>query len=598
MTLPRRATGRGVRAFSARVTRVARAGVMCCAHRRGRSGRPETRQSSKRGTSRRGRRAGLGGATTATHSSGASPARMSSHRRGAAHPSSSSTNDGGGGTILHRTTRAPTRPMRAARCRPGLMFWGVLIALLTVVCVLSSSDVRGRLNHPATYKTTQAVSSTAQWALEGHKSKIRSLGRRNPSHLDGFGLPKVEWLCAQIDGGSLPDVYWPLRDSSDLRDSRVLCEALRTLSTSLRLYTLRLSPLTRFRYWIAAKIPTFNRGYGVETYLAREIERGSFSTRGPREASALFIPVRPYLQRILTIEAYAPRDPIKGTNNNDVVRQAVRENIARDINKSKARDAKAWNSKPPCKRVVITNVDIGLSVFDESDPDVRNDAVVITGNSELPVAPGNVTDELRQRNAIQAGFDASRHVAIFFGMSEHLPREAVRMGAWNLETKRDIELSFRGSLYRGGVRKLLMPDLVALSEGRAWDLKANGQEKPRDYMRLLLNSKYSLYMYGDRVHTSRLYDVMTFGAVPVIIADQYDLPFSWLLEWSKFSVRVRESDVKSLPRILESADYDSLRRELKKVSPFFQYHQSGAVFGDAFYLTMLGVKRHLDKCKE
>ena len=172
------------------------------------------------------------------------------------------------------------------------------------------------------------------------------------------------------------------------------------------------------------------------------------------------------------------------------------------------------------------------------------------------------------------------------------------MGAWNLETKRDIELSFRGSLYRGGVRKLLMPDLVALSEGRAWDLKANGQEKPRDYMRLLLNSKYSLYMYGDRVHTSRLYDVMTFGAVPVIIADQYDLPFSWLLDWSKFSVRVRESDVKSLPRILESADYDSLRRELKKVSPFFQYHQSGAVFGDAFYLTMLGVKRHLDKCKE
>ena len=133
MTLPRRATGRGVRAYSARVTRVARAVVMCCAHRRGRSGRPETRQSSKRATSRRGRRAGLGCATTATRSPDASPARMSAQRRGAAHPSSSSTNDGGGGTILHRTTRAPTRPMRAARCRPGFTFWGVLIALLTVV---------------------------------------------------------------------------------------------------------------------------------------------------------------------------------------------------------------------------------------------------------------------------------------------------------------------------------------------------------------------------------------------------------------------------------------------------------------------------------
>ena len=59
----------------------------------------------------------------------------------------------------------------------------------------------------------------------------------------------------------------------------------------------------------------------------------------------MFIPVRPYLQRILTIEAYAPRDPIKGTNNNDVVRQAVRENIARDINKSKARDAEGLEFK-------------------------------------------------------------------------------------------------------------------------------------------------------------------------------------------------------------------------------------------------------------
>lgn len=525
---------------------------------------------------------------------------MSARRRGSAHASSTHVcdDDDESETIASRNARAPTPPTRGARCRPGFAFWGVVVALLTAACVLSRSGLRERLNHPATYKTTQAVTSTAQWALEGHKSRIRSLVRRNPSHLDRFGLPKVEWLCAQIDGGSLPDDYWPLRDSSDVRGSKSLCEALRSLSTSLRLYTLRLTPLTRFRYWVAAMIPTFNRGYGVETYLAREMERGVFSTRHASEASALFIPVRPYLQRILTIEAYAPRDPIKGTNNNDAVRQAVRDNIARDIGKSKARDAKAWNSKPACKRVVITNVDIGLSVFDESGQDIRNDAVVITGNSELPVAPENVTDELRQRNAIQAGYDAERHVAIFFGISEHLPREAVRMGAWNLETKREIELSFRGSLYRGEVRKQLMPKLVALSEGRAWDLKADGQEKPRHYMRLLVNSKYSLYMYGDRVHTSRLYDVMTFGAVPVIVADNYDLPFSWLLDWSKFSVRVLERDIQNLPRILENADYDSLRRELKKVSPFFQYHQSGAVAGDAFYLTMLGVKRQLDKCQE
>ena len=522
---------------------------------------------------------------------------MSARRRGAAQ-AATDAGDTQNETILSRTTRARTRPSRGARYRARIVFWGVVIAVLTVVCVFWGSDVRERFNHPATYKKTQAVTSAVWWTFDEHKSNVRSFGRKMPRHLDRFGLPKVEWLCEQIDDGSLPGDHWPLLDSSGMGDSKGLCERMRNLSTSLRLYTLRLTSLTRLKYWIAAKVPTFNRGYGVETYLAREMERGTFSTHRTSEASALFIPVRPYLQRVLTIEAYAPRDPIKNANSNDVVRQAMRENIARDISKSKALDRKAWNSKPPCKRVVITNVDIGLSVFDKCEPDVRNGAVVITGNSELPMAPENVTHEIRQRNAIQAGYNASRHVAIFFGMSEHLPREAARMGAWNLELNRDIELSFRGSLHRGEVRKTLMPDLIALSTQNAWDLKANGQEKPHDYMRLLLNSKYSLYMYGDRVHTARLYDVMTFGAVPVIIADNYDLPFSWLLDWSKFSVRVLEKDVKDLPSILKNANYDSLRRELKKVSPFFQYHQSGAVAGDAFYLTMLGVKRQLDKCME
>jgi hypothetical protein len=248
----------------------------------------------------------------------------------------------------------------------------------------------------------------------------------------------------------------------------------------------------------------------------------------------------------------------------------------------------------------MTNIDIGLSAFDSSDDEVRHGAVVITGNSELPIQNSEDAkdDEARARraNAVQAGFDPARHVAIWFGISSHLPREVVRMGALKSTNVRTIEVSFRGSMHRGGVRRVVFPTLKQAEAGRGWDLSTSGQDKPRDYMTMLSKSKYCLYVYGDRAHTARLYDIITFGCVPVIVADGYDLPFSWLFDWSKFSVRVLEDDVATLPSILDRADYDSLRRELVKVHSFFQYHNRGSIFGDAFWITMLGVRRQLAKC--
>jgi len=511
------------------------------------------------------------------------------------------TEDGGDveAAVERRASREKAPPPAPLRPSKTVITFALTTALVTFACV--KNDLYAKIKHPEFYKTVDAARGTARWVIEERVSAWNGVGAHAAEFPDEFGLRRVRSMCDEIAVGSLSATYWPLNvNSSGFSDSRALCDALDDLPGTLSLYTLKTPSVMRLKYAFAAKIPTFNRGYGVETYLAREIARGPFATRSFKDATALFIPVRPYLQRLLTVEAYVMRDPIKGTNNNAAVRQAVRDRLSRDIERVKAINTQAWTSKHKCARVVITNIDIGLSAFDSSDDEVRHGAVVITGNSELPIQnPEDAKDDqarARRANAVQAGFDPDRDVAIWFGMSSHLPREVVRMGALKSTNVRTIEVSFRGSMYRGGVRRVVFPILKQVGAERGWDLSTSGQDKPRDYMTLLSKSRYCLYVYGDRAHTARLYDIITFGCVPVIVADGYDLPFSWLFDWSKFSVRVLEDDVAKLPRILDHADYESLHGELVKVHSFFQYHARRSVFGDAFWITMLGVRRQLAKC--
>lgn len=88
-------------------------------------------------------------------------------------------------------------------------------------------------------------------------------------------------------------------------------------------------------------------------------------------------------------------------------------------------------------------------------------------------------------------------------------------------------------------------------------------------MTMLFKSKYCLYVYGDRAYIARLYDIIIFGCVFVIVVDGYDLLFSWFFDWLKFSVRVFEDDVVILLSIFDRVDYDFLRREFVKVYLFF-----------------------------
>jgi len=87
---------------------------------------------------------------------------------------------------------------------------------------------------------------------------------------------------------------------------------------------------------------------------------------------------------------------------------------------------------------------------------------------------------------------------------------------------------------------------------------------------------------GTRVQSPRLIEVLTFGCVPVIIADGYDLPLAWLFDWNKFSIRLPEADYEKLPEVLAAADWGALHANLRRVIGFFVYHRT-PIMGDALW---------------
>ena len=157
-------------------------------------------------------------------------------------------------------------------------------------------------------------------------------------------------------------------------------------------------------------------------------------------------------------------------------------------------------------------------------------------------------------------------------------------------------MSFRGTI-RGGVRPRILGHYLSGAvdvEKMRWDLRSNGQVSPREYMSLMRDSKFCLHVRGTRVQSPRLIEGMLFGCVPVILADGYAPPLSWLLDWSKFSVRLPEIEYERLPEVLEAANWAELHDNLRRVVPFFVYHRT-PIPGDALWTTALGTQRQIER---
>ena len=100
------------------------------------------------------------------------------------------------------------------------------------------------------------------------------------------------------------------------------------------------------------------------------------------------------------------------------------------------------------------------------------------------------------------------------------------------------------------------------------DMEIIPSEDKNSYLNLLFTSRFSLLPRGNGWALSyRHIEAMNVGSIPVIISDNYALPFSELIDWDSCSIRIKENDLGNLIEIIKSNldREDELRQNVKEI---------------------------------
>lgn len=140
---------------------------------------------------------------------------------------------------------------------------------------------------------------------------------------------------------------------------------------------------------------------------------------------------------------------------------------------------------------------------------------------------------------------------------------------------------FAGRVQNSYVRQELM---VVWGNDTDMDIFSGSSSFP--YEEGLRKSKYCLHVKGYEVNTARVCDAIHYGCIPVILSNYYDLPFSNVLDWSKFSVIINHKSITSLKKTLLSISkqkYLSMYENLCLVKRHFDWHSTPRGY-DSFHM--------------
>lgn len=187
------------------------------------------------------------------------------------------------------------------------------------------------------------------------------------------------------------------------------------------------------------------------------------------------------------------------------------------------------------------------------------------------------------KNTIKALCNADLSEGIFVqGKDVSLPETTIRTPRRPLRNVGGKRVSQRPILafFAGNMHGRVRPTLLKHWREKDEDMKIYGPLPVRvarkmSYIQHMKSSKYCICPMGYEVNSPRIIEAIYYECVPVIIADNFVLPLSDVLDWSSFSVIVAEKDIPKLKEILSAIPmkrYLTMQINVKMVQKHFLWN--------------------------
>lgn len=145
------------------------------------------------------------------------------------------------------------------------------------------------------------------------------------------------------------------------------------------------------------------------------------------------------------------------------------------------------------------------------------------------------------------------------------------------------------AFFAGGLHGPIRPLLLQHWKGRDSNLPVYEYlPKDLDYYTHMLNSKFCLCPSGHEVASPRIVEALYAECIPVIISQNYVLPFSDVLNWEAFSINVEVSEIPKLKEVLMGVSeekYRMLKEGVRAVRKHFVLNQPAKRF-DVFHMIL------------